>query len=161
NYQFYHKRMNQQINDRRQIEFDLREAIERNELELHYQPIIDLQNDLVCGFEALARWRHSIKGMVPPMTFIPVAEDCGLILAVGEWALREPCRQAAKWPTGMKVAVNLSPVQFSSPNLVDRIARILAESGLSPNCLELEITERIFLNDTEHTLSILHQLKNI
>src|SRR5207249_1335721 len=97
----------------------------------------------------------------PPMTFIPVAEDCGLIIPLGEWALREACRQATQWPAGMKVAVNLSPVQISSPNLVDRIARILVETGLSANRLELEITESICLDDSERTLSILQQFKKL
>ena len=160
-FQFYQKKMNQQINERRQIENDLREALDRNELELHYQPIFDLKSNTVSGFEALARWRHPVKGMVPPMTFIPVAEDSGLIGPLGEWALAAACHQAAKWPAGMKVAVNLSPIQFSSPNLVDRVACILAESGLSPKCLEFEITERVFMDDSEHTLSTLHQLKKI
>jgi len=137
------------------------EALDRDELELHYQPIVDLQSEIVVGFEALARLRHPVKGMVPPMTFIPVAEDSGLIVPLGEWALKEACRQAAQWPAGMKIAVNLSPVQFSSPNIVDRIACVLAETGLSPQCLELEITERVFMDDSEHTLSILHQLKKI
>ncbi len=160
-FQFYQKHMNQQIHERRQIEIDLREALDRNELELHYQPIFDLKSNTVSGFEALARWRHPVRGMVSPMTFIPVAEDSGLIGPLGEWAMAAACHEAAKWPAGMKIAVNLSPVQFSSPNLVDWIARILSDSGLSPKCLELEITERVFMEDSEHTLSILHQLKKI
>ena len=109
---------------------DLREAIERGELELHYQPIIDLRRNVVTGFEALARWRHPVKGMVPPAVFIPVAEDSGLILPLGEWALTEACRRAAQWPDDLKIAVNLSPVQFSTPNLFDMIERILARDRL-------------------------------
>ena len=116
--------MNKELNDRRQIEMDLREAIERNELELHYQPIIDLRRNVITGFEALARWRHPVKGMVPPALFIPVAEDSGLILPLGEWALREACRKAAQWPDDLQIAVNLSPVQFSAPNLFDMIEQI-------------------------------------
>ena len=111
--------MNKELNDRRQIEMDLREAIERNELELHYQPIINLRRNVVTGFEALARWRHPVKGMVPPAVFIPVAEDSGLIVPLGEWALMEACRKAAQWPGDLKIAVNLSPVQFTAPNLFD------------------------------------------
>jgi diguanylate cyclase (GGDEF)-like protein len=160
-YQFYQKSMNRELSDRRQIEMDLREAIERKELELHYQPIIDVQVGIVTGFEALARWRHPVRGMVPPTTFIPVAEDSGLILPLGEWALVEACHRAAQWPDGLKVAVNLSPVQFSAPNLVERILRILDQSGLPPSRLELEITERIFMEDSEHTLSTLHRLKDL
>jgi diguanylate cyclase (GGDEF)-like protein len=160
-YRFYHRRMNEEINDRRQVEMDLREALERNELELHYQPIIDLQRDVVTGFEALARWRHPVKGMVPPATFIPVAEDSGLILPLGKWALTEACRRATQWPDDLKVAVNLSPVQFSTPNLYSVLETILAETGLAPHRLELEITERIFMEDSEKTLSTLHQIKQL
>ncbi len=160
-YQFYQRSMNKDLRDRRQIEMDLREAIERNELELHYQPIVDLRRNVITGFEALARWRHPVKGMVPPAVFIPVAEDSGLILPLGEWALMESCRRAVHWPNDLKIAVNLSPVQISAPNLVDKVLRILSETGLAPDRLELEITERVFMDDSEHTLSILHRLKDI
>ncbi|HEY1362637.1 MAG TPA: EAL domain-containing protein [Xanthobacteraceae bacterium] len=160
-FRFYERCMNEEVNDRRQIEMDLREAIERNQLELHYQPIIDLRRDVVTGFEALARWRHPSRGMVPPAVFIPVAEDSGLILPIGTWALREACRRAAQWPEHLKVAVNLSPVQFSIPNLYDTVKSILAETGLAPRRLELEITERLFMEDSDRTLSILHRLKQL
>jgi diguanylate cyclase (GGDEF)-like protein len=160
-YRFYQKSMNEEINDRRQIEMDLREALERSALELHYQPIIDLRRKVITGFEALARWRHPVRGMVPPAVFIPIAEDSGLILPLGTWALVEACRQAAQWPDDLKVAVNLSPVQFSAPNLCDTIKSILAETGLAPHRLELEITERLFMEESEKILSILHQMKQI
>jgi diguanylate cyclase (GGDEF)-like protein len=160
-FQFYQPSMNKEFNDRRRIEMDLREAIEKGQLELHYQPIIDLRSNVISGFEALARWRHPEKGMISPATFIPVAEDSGLILPLGEWALGEACRRAAQWPGNLKVAVNLSPTQFSSPQLIDRIVVVLAETGLTPARLELEITERIFLEDSEHTLSTLHRLKEL
>jgi diguanylate cyclase (GGDEF)-like protein len=158
-HRFYQRSMNQEINDRRQIEMDLREALEKNELELHYQPIIDLQRNVVTGFEALARWRHPVKGMVPPAVFIPVAEDSGLILPLGTWALSQACERAAQWPGHLKVAVNLSPVQLTTPNLVHVIEAILAKTGLAAHRLELEITERIFMENSEKTLSILHRLK--
>ncbi len=160
-WRFYQRSMNEEINNRRQIEIDLREAIERNELELHYQPIIDLKRNVITGFEALTRWRHPVKGMVPPAVFIPVAEDSGLILLLGAWALREACRNAAQWPHNLKIAVNLSPVQFSTPNLFNVIESTLAETGLEPQRLELEITERIFMDNSEKTLSILHRLKKL
>jgi predicted signal transduction protein with EAL and GGDEF domain len=160
-HRFYQRSMNQEINDRRQIEMDLREALEKNQLELHYQPIIDLQRNAVTGFEALARWRHPVKGMVPPAVFIPVAEDSGLILPLGTWALIEACEQAARWPDHLKIAVNLSPVQFSTPNLFGVIESILAKTKLAPHRLELEITERIFMEDSEKTLSTLHRLKEL
>ena len=160
-YKFYHRSMNTNLNDRRQIEIDLREAIERNDLQLHYQPIISLQRNVVTGFEALTRWRHPVKGMIPPASFIPVAEDTGLILQIGEWALREACSQAAHWPGDLKIAVNISPVQLLAPNLSDMIQRTLLETGLAPHRLELEITERIFMEDNEHTLATLRRLKEI
>jgi diguanylate cyclase (GGDEF)-like protein len=160
-YRFYDKSMNEELSDRRHIEMDLREAVARDELSLHYQPIIDLQSNVVTGFEALARWKHPVRGMIPPGVFITVAEDTGLILQLGEWALAEACRQASEWPGHLRVAVNLSPVQFSAPNLYDTIAGILSASGLAPDRLELEITERVFMENSERTLAILHQLKSL
>jgi diguanylate cyclase (GGDEF)-like protein len=160
-YRFYDKSMNEELSHRRQIEMDLREAVARNELSLHYQPIIDLQRNVVTGFEALARWRHPVRGMIPPGMFITVAEDTGLILPLGEWALTEACRRANEWPSHLRISVNLSPVQFSAPNLYDTIAGTLAASGLAPDRLELEITERIFMENSERTLAILHQLKDL
>jgi diguanylate cyclase (GGDEF)-like protein len=160
-YRFYHAAMNTELNERRQIEMDLREAIEHNALELHYQPILNLKDNAVSGFECLARWRHPTRGMVPPAVFIPIAEDSGLILALGEWALREACRAAAQWPGDLRVAVNLSPVQFSSPNLVEVIAAILAETGLAANRLELEITERIVMEKTGSPPMMLRRLKQL
>ena len=160
-YKFYDRSMNEGINDRRQIEMDLREAIEKRELELHYQPIIDLQRNVITGFEALARWRHPVNGMVPPGVFIPVAEDTGLIISVGAWALDEACRTAAGWPSDLKVSGNLSPVQFTAPDLYNTVKNALAESGLEPHRLELEITERLFIEDSQKTLATLHRLKQL
>ena len=160
-HKFFESSMNRELNERRQIEIDLREAIERNQLELHYQPIISLRRNSIIGFEALARWRHPLRGLVQPGEFIPVAEDSGLILPLGEWVLAEACRTAAQWPNDIKIAVNLSPVQLSDPNLLAAIERILAESGLRPHRLALEITERIFMDDSEVTLSTLRRLKDL
>jgi diguanylate cyclase (GGDEF)-like protein len=160
-YLFYQPAMNQEVNDRRQIEMDLREAIEQNRLHLEYQPIVDLRRNVVVGFEALARWRHSTRGAISPVVFIPIAEDSGLILPLGEWALREACRQAAHWPAELKIAVNLSPVQFSLPNFADIVLDILAETGLAPERLVLEITERLFISDIDKALTILHRLKGL
>lgn len=160
-YRFYERSMNEEVNDRRQIEMDLREALERGQLDLHYQPIVDLRRNVVTGFEALARWRHPVSGWVSPATFIPVAEDSGLIIPLGEWALREACSQAARWPGDLKIAVNLSPVQFSTPHLADLVERVLAETGLPAHRLVLEITERIFIAESEKTLATLHRLKNL
>jgi diguanylate cyclase (GGDEF)-like protein len=160
-YCFYEHSMNEELNDRREIETDLREAIEENRLHLQYQPIIDLRRNTISGFEALARWQHPTMGVISPSVFIPIAEDGGLILPLGEWALREACSQAVTWPSNLKVAVNLSPVQFSLPNLADVVVRVLAETGLEPHRLVLEITERLFISDTEKTLAVLHRLKMI
>ncbi|EJW12443.1 diguanylate cyclase/phosphodiesterase (GGDEF & EAL domains) with PAS/PAC sensor(s) [Rhodovulum sp. PH10] len=153
--------MNKELVDRRQIEMDLREAIARDGLALHCQPIVDLARNRITGFEALARWHHPERGMVPPTVFIPVAEDSGLVLPLGEWALREACRRAAAWPGDLKIAVNLSPVQLTAPTLVETIARILAETGLPPHRLELEMTERVLLENSDKTLHIMRRLKEI
>ena len=153
--------MNTELNDRRETELDLRAALDRNELELHYQPIINLKKNVVTGFEALARWRHPVKGMVSPAAFIPIAEDSGLILPIGKWAMREACRQAAKWPSHIKIAVNLSPSQLLAPDLLETVEQILADTGLPAHRLEIEITERIIMEDTEYTLSSLLRLKDI
>ena len=158
---FFEASMNHELNERRQIEMDLRVAIERNELELHYQPIVNLRRNAIVGFEALARWRHPVRGMVPPMTFIPVAEDSGLILTLGEWALGEACSQAVKWPDHLIISVNLSPVQLTAPNLVETVERVLTQTGLAPHRLELEITERIFVEKSESTLEKLRRLQRL
>jgi diguanylate cyclase (GGDEF)-like protein len=160
-YCFYEHSMNEELNERRQIETDLREAIEQQRLHLAYQPVIDLRRNAISGFEALARWDHPTLGVISPAVFVPIAEDSGLILPLGEWALREACTQATQWPNNLKVAVNLSPVQFSLPNLAEVVVRVLAETGLEPHRLVLEITERLFISDTEKTLSVLHRLKAI
>jgi diguanylate cyclase (GGDEF)-like protein len=155
-YQFYQESINKDFNERRQIEAYLREAIERKELELYYQPIINVRRNAVSGFEALVRWRQ-----VPPAVFIPVAEDSGLIVRLGEWALLEACSNATKWPNDAKVAVNLSPAQFTAPNLFEMIEQTLAKTGLAPHRLELEITERIFMENTEYTLATLRRIKSL
>jgi diguanylate cyclase (GGDEF)-like protein len=159
-HRFFEGSMNREVNERRQIEMDLRAAIERNELELHYQPIVNLRRNGVIGFEALARWRHPLRGMVPPAEFIPIAEDSGIILNLGEWALIEACSQAVKWPDDLIVAVNLSPVQLTAPNLCETVERILKQTGLAPHRLELEITERIFIENSESTMEKLRSTRS-
>jgi diguanylate cyclase (GGDEF)-like protein len=160
-HKFYSISMSEEFNDRRQTEIDLREAIERNQLELQYQPIVDLRSKAITGFEALVRWHHPVRGVMQPTSFIPVAEDSGLILPLGEWVLAEACRNATQWPDQIKIAVNLSPIQFSDPNILTTIERILAHTGLAPNRLELEITERIFMDNSEITLTTLRRLKQL
>jgi diguanylate cyclase (GGDEF)-like protein/PAS domain S-box-containing protein len=160
-HRFFEREMDRQVQKRRDMELDLRRALANGEFELHYQPLVDIASDRISGFESLLRWRHPHKGMISPSDFIPVAEDIGLIVAIGEWVLREACTEAVKWPSEVKVAVNLSPVQFRSRNLVQVVVSALAQSGLSPKRLELEITESVFLAETEINLAILHQLREL
>ncbi len=160
-HRFFEREMDRQAQKRRDMERDLRRAFAAGEFELHYQPLVDIAASRISGFESLLRWRHPEKGMISPVEFIPVAEDIGLIVALGEWVLREACAAAAKWPEDVKVAVNLSPVQFRSRNLVQAVISALAHSTLSPRRLELEITESVFLAETEANLAILHQLREL
>lgn len=147
-HRFFERDMDLQTKKRRELELDLRRAFANGEFELHYQPQVDVATGRISGFESLLRWRHPEKGMISPAEFIPVAEDIGLITSLGEWALREACHEAANWPQAVKVAVNLSPVQFRSRNLVQVVISALANSGLSPKRLELEITESVFLAES-------------
>ncbi|MBK3661936.1 EAL domain-containing protein [Bradyrhizobium diazoefficiens] len=146
---------------RRQLELDLRQALVRGEFEVHYQPLVDLSANVVTGCEALLRWHHPERGMVSPADFIPVAEDTGLIGEIGEWVLKQACNEAASWPGGIHIAVNVSPVQFRSKTLALKVAAALAESGLAPGRLELEITETVLIRDDEEALTILQQLREL
>jgi EAL domain-containing protein (putative c-di-GMP-specific phosphodiesterase class I) len=139
----------------------LRGALAREELRLEYQPLVNIATEQIIGFEALLRWDHPDRGVVGPAEFIPVAEETGLIIPIGEWVLRRACQDAATWPADVRIAVNLSPVQFRSQNLVQAVFSALAASHLAPTRLDLEITETVLLNDSETTLAILHQLKNL
>jgi diguanylate cyclase (GGDEF)-like protein len=146
---------------RRGFEQDLRRALERDEFTLHYQPLIDLETHAVLGCEALIRWRHPVRGFVSPADFIPIAESNGLIVEIGEWVLRTACAEAARWPAPTKVAVNLSPVQFAKPGLVEVVASALSAAGLDPTRLELEITESLLLGNNELVLRALRDLKKL
>jgi diguanylate cyclase (GGDEF)-like protein/PAS domain S-box-containing protein len=156
---FFEVEMDHQAQRRRTMEADLRQALARSEFELHYQPLIDLAAGQITGFESLLRWRHPVHGMISPGDFIPIAEDIGLIVPIGEWILREACTEATHWPASVKVAVNLSPAQFRSRNLVQTVVSALAHSGLEPKRLELEITESVLLAETETNLATLHQIR--
>lgn len=158
-YRFFHKEMADEIEARSQLETELREALSKRQFELHYQPIVDLRRNRICGFEALLRWRHPEKGLISPDKFISIAEDTGLIIPIGAWALREACKQAASWPDHIKIAVNLSAVQFKDPNLFETILDAVFESGISAGRLELEITESLLLDSSEDTLAVLHKLR--
>jgi len=156
-YRLFQQEMDAQMQSRRLLELDLRKALGSGQLELFYQPLIDLHAWAVVGFEALLRWRHPTKGLIPPDQFIPLAEEIGAIVPIGEWVLLTACTTAAGWPNGMKVAVNLSAVQFKSSNLVAAVSAALRGSGLSASRLELEITETVMLQDTASTLATLHE----
>jgi len=160
-YRFFEPGMDARVKARRELELDLRQAIDAGDLELHYQPVVNLGSNEVVGCEALLRWRHPVRGMISPEEFIPVAEDTGLIGRLGEWVLATACAEAANWPGNIRIAVNVSPIQFRSPALALKIASMLASSGLAANRLELEITEAVLIRDDETALSILHQLRAV
>ncbi len=157
-FRLFEKAMDTEMQMRRMIEADLREALRRNELQVYYQPLINLTANEVCGFEALLRWRHPTRGMISPEVFIPIAEELGLIVAIGEWTLNRACHDAVKWPDHLKVAVNLSPMQFRAQGLVAAVRAALEASGMAPARLELEITESALLEDSQTVLAMLHEL---
>ena len=157
-YRFFQSQMDRDARLRQTLEVDLRNALARHEFEVHYQFILDIATRQPCGAEALVRWRHPEQGLLSPDRFIPLAEDIGLIIPLGEWILRQACLEAANWPPTIKLAVNLSPVQFRSPRLVDAVSEALAQSGLPPERLELEITETVLLQKEFGNLRILNQL---
>ncbi|MBN2971160.1 EAL domain-containing protein [Roseomonas aeriglobus] len=151
--------MDAEARKRRQMELDLHDAIAEGQLSLMFQPLFDLAQTRVSAFEALLRWNHPTRGLVSPVDFIPLAEDTGLIVPIGEWVIREACRVARTWPDDIRVAVNVSPVQFRNPGLAAVILQALSESGLPPQRLELEITESLFIDNPESTLASLHSLR--
>ncbi|MBY5815183.1 putative bifunctional diguanylate cyclase/phosphodiesterase [Rhizobium leguminosarum] len=156
---FFASEMEVQMQLRHALEADLKAAVENEEFELHYQPLYDLSQRRICGFEALIRWNHPVRGRVPPMDFIPLAEEVGLVVDIGRWVLRRACNDAALWPEGIKVAVNVSAIQFSSSNLTRDVSEALAAAALSPSRLELEITESVLMENLSEVLPILHALK--
>jgi diguanylate cyclase (GGDEF)-like protein len=158
---FFEESLNKRAQDRRQLETDLRAALERGEFELYYQPLFDLESNRIGSFEALIRWNHPERGLVSPVEFVPVAEETGLIVPIGAWAVREACRRAAQWPEHVRVAVNVSPVQFHRGGLHETILNALAASRLAPDRLEIEITESIFLDGSDSTLKLLHSLRSL
>lgn len=158
-YRFFEPGMDALLQTRRVLEADLRAAIHNGEFELYYQPILNLATNSISSFEALIRWHHPTRGLVEPADFIPTAEDTGLILAIGEWVLRQACRDAAAWPPGPKVAVNLSPIQFQKGNPIAVVMSALAAAELPPGRLQLEITESVLLGDTEGIRAALLQLR--
>jgi diguanylate cyclase (GGDEF)-like protein len=160
-YRFFEAGMDARAQARRLLELDLRLALQRHEFEVHYQPICDVASDEVVVFEALVRWNHAQRGLIAPANFIPLAEETGLIVQLGDWVLRRACMDAAGWSRKVGVAVNLSPVQFKNPNLVLSVIAALQASGLPAHRLELEITESVLLQNSEGTLGILHELRTM
>ena len=158
-FRFFEPAMDLQMQTRRIMELDLRKALPAGEFELYYQPVVNLASNEISGFEALIRWNHPERGVVSPVTFIPMAEEIGFIVPIGEWVIRQACATAAQWPGDLHVAVNISAVQFRSPGLMQVIVGALATSGLHPTRLEIEITENVLLHNKEATLAVLHQLR--
>jgi diguanylate cyclase (GGDEF)-like protein len=160
-YRIFDPQMDAMVQTRRSLERDMRTALAQGGFELYYQPLVNLQTKRVTAFEALMRWNHKERGAVPPSEFIPVAEDMGLIVQLGEWALRHACMEAVAWPDDIRVCVNLSPLQFSKCNLVSTVVSALASSGLPASRMELEITESVLLEKSERNIAILNQLRKL
>ena len=159
-YRFFEPAMDARMKARRALEIALRRALANGEFELHYQPLLRLHDNRVTCCEALLRWCHPERGMIPPSEFIPVAEEIGLIVPLGEWVLRKACADAARWPNDVKVAVNLSPIQVMNQNLVPVVIGASA-TGLAADRLEIEITESVLMQNTETTLGALHRLREL
>ena len=158
-YRMFEPEMDARMDARRHMEAGLRRAVLRREFVVHYQPQVDTRTGAYDGAEALVRWHDPVRGLVPPAEFIPVAEETGLIVGIGEWVLRTACRDALEWPAGLRVAVNLSPVQVRDPKLADMVAAVLSETGLPGSRLELEVTESVLLQDGAATLDTLNRLR--
>jgi diguanylate cyclase (GGDEF)-like protein len=160
-FRFFEPEMDARVQARRLLETDLRRALGAGEFELYYQPLVSLKTGAIIGFEALMRWHHPTRGTLPPAEFIPLLEEIGLIVPLGEWALRQACAEAARWPGNLKVAVNLSSIQFKAGNVIHAVMSALANSGLPASRLELEITESILLAESDSNLATLHRLRSL
>jgi EAL domain-containing protein (putative c-di-GMP-specific phosphodiesterase class I) len=160
-FKFFKPSMDAEVRARRAMEDDLRVAIAEQQFELHFQPVVSVADGDVKSFEALLRWRRPDRGLVPPGDFIPLAEETGLIVPIGEWVVREACRQAAKWPSHIKVGVNVSVVQFKSPELTKSIAASLAAAGIDGSRLIVEVTESVLIRDSEQAIAMLHAFREM
>jgi diguanylate cyclase (GGDEF)-like protein len=160
-FRYFEPEMDALLQARRELELDLRGAIAAGEFELFFQPLVNLKKERISGFEALIRWRNPRRGLVSPADFIPLAEEIGLIIPIGEWVLETACRSAVTWAEPLKVAVNISAIQFKGGGLVETVTRVLQESGLDPARLELEITESVMIHDIDAALAMLHHLKDL
>jgi EAL domain-containing protein (putative c-di-GMP-specific phosphodiesterase class I) len=150
-----------EVSARRALQINLRSALANNEFELDYQPIVEIKSGEIATVEALVRWRDQHRGRIAPSDFIPLAEATGLIKAIGQWVLYEACSAAVRWPSHVKVSVNISPVQFRKASPIDAVCRALAKSGLPPERLELEVTESVLLHDSQENVETLHQLQRM
>ncbi len=160
-YRFFEAEMDTRMRARRDLEMDLRQALAQKDFELYYQPLVSLETNEITAVEALLRWNHPTRGMVSPAEFIPVAEEMGLIVPLGEWVIKTACKEAASWPDHIKVAVNLSPAQLKSRNLLKVVSEVLTESNLPSGKLQLEITENVLMQNTFATLATLHELRKL
>ena len=160
-FRFFQPEMGTRLDARRALELDLRKALAEGELELYYQPLVNLDRDEISGYEALLRWNHPVRGFISPSEFIPIAEETGLVNAIGEWVLKTACTEAATWPNELRVAVNVSPIQFKNQTLALAVVNGLVASGLPPYRLEIEITEAVLMQNNETTLAALHQLHEL
>jgi diguanylate cyclase (GGDEF)-like protein len=159
-YTFFEKAMDEQVQGRRHMEDDLRTALAEGQFRLDFQPVVSAADRTVKSLEALLRWRHPVRGNVPPSDFIPLAEEVGLIAPIGEWVIREACRQAAKWPRHVKLAVNVSAAQFKSPALVPTIVDAIASSRIASSRLIVEVTESVMIGDTDQAIAVLHRIRD-
>jgi EAL domain-containing protein (putative c-di-GMP-specific phosphodiesterase class I) len=153
--------MDARMQARRTLEMDLRKALHHEEFELYYQPLVNLKTNEISVYEALLRWHHPTRGLISPAEFIPVAEETGLIIPLGEWVFRKACQQTVNWPDHVKVAVNLSPAQLKNRNVVRMVKSALEDSGMAGNRLQLEITESVLMQNTFATLATLHELRKL
>ena len=160
-YTFFELSMDEQVRARRRMEDDLRAALAENQFHLHYQPVVSAADRRVNSFEALLRWDHPVRGAVPPAEFIPAAEEIGLIVPIGEWVAREACKEAAKWPEAVNIAINISAVQFGSPGLVEAISAAIRDAGIDGSRLIVEVTESVMIKDAEQATAILHALRRL
>ncbi len=161
NYRFYSSNLRDDAQDHRDIEEDLRDALEAEQLEMHYQPMVDAKTDKVCTFEAVIRWNHPERGMISPATFVPIAEETDLILKLGEWIMRRACQEAAQWPNSIRVSINVSAHQFRQENLPDLVSAAMVDADLDPSRVELEITETVFIGDKAAAEAMFKKLKNL
>lgn len=160
-YTVFSSGMREEVEGRRDIELELRAAVQCEQLELHYQPLINVESQETVGYEALLRWTHPERGMIPPDQFVPIAEECGLIVPLGEWVIRTALWELKNWPEQLSVSVNLSPVQMRSDNLIPTIVNALAAAGVDPGRLELEITETVLMSDSQANVELLHKIRSL